>query len=519
MDEYRYQVGGTLNSKVLTYVVRLADTELFTALKRGEFCYVLNSRQVGKSSLLVRTRYRLQQEGFKCITIDMTSIGSDRTTPAQWYKGVAAELWSGFKLQGKINLKAWWQEHEDISLVQRLSLFIEEVLLVEFPQQRLFIFIDEIDSILSLNFSVDDFFALIRFCCNQRAINPEFHRITFAIFGVATPSDLITDSKRTPFNIGKAIDLQGFTKESAQPLALGLADIGDSEVILESILDWTRGQPFLTQKLCQLVVNATQNFPNKVSTVPQGTEVYWIESIVKKYIIADWESQDEPEHFKTIRNRLLHNQQLLGRKLGIYQQLLEGVKVRLDDSREQTELLLSGLVIKQQRELKIANPIYQEIFNLEWVVKQLNRLRPYAQVFDAWVASHQQDQSRLLRGQALKDAQIWTQGKSLSNLDYKFLAASQELDRQELQKALEAERIKEVEARLAEEQKRLVQERKANRLLKILAFGMTIKFLLALGWGVTSYLQYQRVLKSEQLAKTCLQTDSPKKIVPKLKVK
>lgn len=124
-----------------------------------------------------------------------------------------------------------------------------------------------------------------------------------------------------------------------------------------------------------------------------------------------------------------------------------------------------------------------------------------------------------MRGQALKDALDWVQGKSLGDLDYKFLFASQELDRQVVRKVLEAERTLEVEARLAEEQKRLVQERKANRLLKFLAFGMTIKFLLALGWGVTSYLQYQRVLKSEQLAKTCLQTDSPKKIIPKLKVK
>ena len=57
---------------------------------------------------------------------------------------------------------------------------------------------------------MDDFFALIRFCYNQRAINPEYNRISFAIFGVATPSDLIADKNRTPFNIGQAIDLRGF---------------------------------------------------------------------------------------------------------------------------------------------------------------------------------------------------------------------------------------------------------------------------------------------------------------------
>ncbi|HEY9635021.1 MAG TPA: AAA-like domain-containing protein [Coleofasciculaceae cyanobacterium] len=75
--------------------------------------------------------------------------------------------------------------------------------------------IDEIDSILSRDFPIDDFFALIRFLYNQRAIEPEYKRITFAIFGVATPSDLIQDSNRTPFNIGKAIELHGFIWRNA----------------------------------------------------------------------------------------------------------------------------------------------------------------------------------------------------------------------------------------------------------------------------------------------------------------
>ena len=83
----KYQVGGSLAIESPSYIERQADVVLYEALKQGEFCYVLNSRQMGKSSLLVRTRHRLQQEGFKCTAIDMTNIGSEMITPAQWYKG------------------------------------------------------------------------------------------------------------------------------------------------------------------------------------------------------------------------------------------------------------------------------------------------------------------------------------------------------------------------------------------------------------------------------------------------
>jgi hypothetical protein len=62
--------------------------------------------------------------------------------------------------------------------------------------------------------------------------------------------------------------------------------------------------------------------------------------------------------------------------------------------------------------------IYQEVFNLEWVRQQLSNLRPYSQTFDARISTNKQDTSRLLRGQALISAEIWAQGKSLSDLDY-----------------------------------------------------------------------------------------------------
>ena len=74
------------------------------------------------------------------------------------------------------------------------------------------------------------------------------------LIGVATPSDLISDPQRTPFNIGQRLELSDFTYEEALRLTDGL-DLTekDAEQVLQWVLKWTKGHPYLTQRLCRAI--------------------------------------------------------------------------------------------------------------------------------------------------------------------------------------------------------------------------------------------------------------------------
>src|SRR5688572_10398914 len=86
-----YITGGTLQRDAACYVERKADTDLYDGLMRGRFCYVLTSRQMGKSSLMVRTAARLREEDIAVAALDLTAIGQNLSAE-QWYNGLLNQL-------------------------------------------------------------------------------------------------------------------------------------------------------------------------------------------------------------------------------------------------------------------------------------------------------------------------------------------------------------------------------------------------------------------------------------------
>jgi hypothetical protein len=166
-----YVTGGTLRPDTPSYVARRADTDLHAGLSRGEFCYVLTARQMGKSSLMVRTAQCLRGEGVAVVVLDLTAVGqnlsaeqslSPRGEPAgaQGYGGLLDIL--GVQLDLEAELGRCWSEHSHLGPLQRWSTALREVVLAEpymsrrCSSGRLVIFLDEVDAVRSLPFSTDE---------------------------------------------------------------------------------------------------------------------------------------------------------------------------------------------------------------------------------------------------------------------------------------------------------------------------------------------------------------------------
>ena len=365
---YSYQIGGGLAANASSYVVRDSDRQLYQEILQAKFCYVFNARQMGKSSLRNKTISQLKQKGYHCGVIDLTEIGSSNLNEEQWYASLIFNLAKSLSIaqfSDKFNFAQWWKSLNPISAISKFREFISEIILKNIDS-KIVIFIDEIDSIRRLSFAPNDFLALIRFLYDARPQNSDLNRLTFVLLGAANPYSLLFSSQEsTPFNIGTPISLEGFKIHEIQPLAKGLEQLcDDGKTVLQAILAWTGGQPFLTQKICYFIKKSRQN-------IPAGSEIKAINTLVREKIITNWKKQDNPAHFQVIEQNILNSPNKFN-LLKIYRQILQGKLIPADNSDEQMELILSGLVCSQAGYLQVFNQIYASIFNLGWLEENLD---------------------------------------------------------------------------------------------------------------------------------------------------
>jgi tetratricopeptide (TPR) repeat protein len=133
--------------------------------------------------------------------------------------------------------------------------------------------------------------------------------------------------------------------------------------LIEAIFIWTGGEPFLTQKLCQII---TQSF------ITAEQEAEQIENLVQANILNDWQNNQAAQHLNSIKNQIYNNQQCEPfRLLKVYQKILQQQKINDGEASERSQLLKIGLVTEHQRKLIVTNRIYRSIFDLSWIAQEL----------------------------------------------------------------------------------------------------------------------------------------------------
>ena len=352
-----YVTGGTLKRDAPSYVKRHADEELHQSLREGKFCYVLTSRQMGKSSLMVRTAVRLREEGVQVAVLDLTALGTNLKVE-QWYLGLLNRV--GQQLDLEDELDDYWEEHRERSPLQRWTGALREVVLEKF-RGSVVMLIDEIDATRSLPFSSDEFFAAIREFYNRRSEDGELNRLTFCLLGVATPSDLIQDTRTTPFNIGHRIELTDFSATEATVLLKGLGRKEESAPeLLERILYWTGGHPYLTQRLCQAVAR------DPSIAGPGGIDRLCEEMFLSR------SAREKDDNLLFVRDRILRSEADLVQLLELYRRIREHKRVKDDPAHPLHSILrLSGITRLVEGYLRIRNRIYYRVFDKEWVESNL----------------------------------------------------------------------------------------------------------------------------------------------------
>ena len=140
-------------------------------------------------------------------------------------------------------------------------------------------------------------------------------------------------------------------------------------LILSRILAWSGGNSILSKTICHV-------FAESQFKIVPGSEISAVDRFVEGTLIQHWQTSKFASYIRSVQQSLVENQKcspiLL---LQEYRTILLASSKEYRFSPEQDELLALGLIARDREKLRVANLIFQRVFNQNWTARELERLK------------------------------------------------------------------------------------------------------------------------------------------------
>jgi hypothetical protein len=245
--------GGTMPLDSPFYIERSSDQVALRAIERqgGATITIEGSRQIGKSSLLIRTAAAAQKMGKRVVHFDFQQFDENAwKNRTAFFQQLCFGLTQNLGLENEI--EQYWQGGPS-SDNTRCTRYMHDHILKGLAGGMLVLAMDEVDRIFDTDFR-SSFFGMLRSWHNDRGRDPIYRQLDLILVTSTEPYQFIKNFNQSPFNVGEHIELEDFNLDQVAELNQrhGSPIEPSDEAHLTRLL---RGHPYLVHRAIYLVAD------------------------------------------------------------------------------------------------------------------------------------------------------------------------------------------------------------------------------------------------------------------------